>query len=127
MYEISVEACFNAVHRVPLPNGELEPLHGHDWKVRATFRGAELDAGGMVVDFIAAQRALEAAVRPLDHTDLGACPMLRQAPPTAEVVARMIFDLLASEPDLGRSLYCVAVVEAPGCRASYRRADRQGD
>ena len=42
MYEVSVEALFSASHRLRLYDGELEPPHGHDWRVTATFRGDSL-------------------------------------------------------------------------------------
>ena len=62
MYTISVEAGFSALHSLRLPEGAVEPTHGHDWAVRAYFSTAELDATDMVLDFEQASGALEATL-----------------------------------------------------------------
>lgn len=119
MYEVSVEAGFSAAHRVRLASGELEPLHGHDWRVRAVFSGAKLDAAGMLVDFVAAERALGQVVAKLHHADLNSCPAMNGLNPTAEHVAQIIYGHLAAEAGLAEALRRVEVTEAPGCRAAY--------
>lgn len=119
MYEVSVEARFSAAHRVRLPNGELEPVHGHDWQVMAVFAGAKLDEWGMLVDFVLAQEKLEAVIGRLNHTDLGECPSMQGLNPTAEHVAKIVFAGLAEDERLQPVLHRVRVTEAPGCRAVY--------
>ena len=120
-FEVTVEARFSASHRVRLPNGELEPPHGHDWHARAGFFGAELDASGMLIDFVSAQQRLAEVVAQLHHTDLNACPAMKGMNPTAEHVARVIFEQLACDSELATTLHSVTVTEAPGCRARYQR------
>jgi len=117
MFTVMVSAAFSATHRVPLPDGVLEPLHGHDWTVRAYFSRERLDECGMVVDFCAAETALKAIVADLHYQDLNDHPALAGAVPTAEVVAKCLFDQLARAgfPGLRR----VEVTEAPGCVAAY--------
>ena len=119
MYEVSVQAQFSAAHRVRLPDGELEPLHGHDWKVTATFAGPELDASGMLVDFVLAEWRLREIVTQLHHADLNTVSLMRGLNPTAEYVAKRIFDSLAEDESLRTTLARVAVTEAPGCVATY--------
>ncbi|NOX59774.1 MAG: 6-carboxytetrahydropterin synthase [Planctomycetes bacterium] len=119
MFEASVEAAFSAAHRVRLPDGSLEPLHGHDWCVAATFARCELDESGFVVDFIAAERCLAAIVGQLHHRDLNTCELMAGLNPTAEIVARGIFEKLAEDDSLGRALHRVRITEAPGCSATY--------
>lgn len=119
MYEVSVEAIFSASHRVRLGDGTLEPLHGHDWRVTVIFAGPSLDETGILVDFEAASRKLDEVVRRLHHTDLNDNPLLRGANPSAEHVARSIFDALREDDALARRLTRVTVTEAPGCSASY--------
>jgi len=121
MYAISVEATFNATHRVHLPDGSLEPLHGHDWHVRAHFESESLDAHAMVVDFVDTQQKLRDVVTAFHHTCLNDHPRFTEASPTAEVVARVLFDSLR-RTGLNQ-LVCVEVTEAPGCIASYRHSD----
>lgn len=117
MFSVSVEAGFSAVHRVRLSDGTLEPPHGHDWRVRAWFAASQLDDRGMVVDFCAARLALESVVAQFHHRDLNAQEVFSGLNPTAEVVARVVFDRLrgAAFDTLRR----VEVTEAPGCVAAY--------
>ena len=117
MYTASVETGFRAVHSVRMPDGTLETPHVHDWHVRAHFAGPVLDAHDMVVDFCAALSALESAAAELAGRDLNALSQFAGHSPTAERVARLIFDRLQS---LGWSrLRRVEVCEAPGCVAAY--------
>lgn len=117
MYGVTIEAGFSAVHRVRLADGTIEPLHGHDWRVRACFAKAALDDHGMVVDFDRAASALRSLVTEFDHTDLNECAAFAGLNPTAEAVARHVFDRLAATelPAPTR----VEVSEAPGCTAWY--------
>lgn len=118
MYTVSVETFFSATHRVRFPDGSLEPLHGHDWRVRALFGSESLDDHGMVVDFCEARRALEQVVADFQHADLNELEAFGGFCPTAEVVARVVFDRMVSRGQA--SLQRVEVTEAPGCVATYR-------
>lgn len=122
MYEVSVEGRFSAAHRVHLPSGELEPVHGHDWRVTVTFKSAALDNAGMVVDFVLAEKTLNATLAAFDHTDLNECPMMRGRNPSAEWVARTLFEILSQNPALNPTMTRVNVEEAPGCHAAYEHA-----
>jgi 6-pyruvoyltetrahydropterin/6-carboxytetrahydropterin synthase len=119
MYEICIQARFSATHQVRVYDGEFEPLHGHDWAVKAVFRGPELDRIGVLVDFVAAEQALRAVVAALDHTYLNEVPLLRGLNPTAEHVARRVFEELAARMGAQTPLFAVYVREAPGCTAGY--------
>jgi 6-pyruvoyltetrahydropterin/6-carboxytetrahydropterin synthase len=94
-------------------------MHGHDWEVTATFAGETLDACGFVVDFVLAEQSLGSLAAGLHHTDLNTNPLLGGKLPTAEIVARVIYDVLAADATLGRFVARVCVKEAPGCRATY--------
>lgn len=119
MYTAIVEATFHASHRVKLPDGSLEPLHGHDWVVRAHFRTPDLDDKDMVVDFCTVQQALADVTAPLSGRNLNELPDFRGRTPTAELVARLVFDRL--EGWGLRTLHRVEVTEAHGCVAAYER------
>ncbi len=119
MYECRVQAGFSAAHQLRLADGALEPVHGHDWKVEVVFRGALLDRTGVLVDFIAAEKALHQVVAVLDHTSLNECPGRLGLNPTAEHVARWIFDKLRERMGAEAPPAAVYVTEAPGCVAAY--------
>lgn len=117
MYTVIVEDSFSATHRLALADGSVEPLHGHDWHVRAHFASATLDRFGMVVDFEHALAALRSALEPLLYAELNQHEGFRGVNPTAEVVARYIFDRVreAGFPTLRK----MEITEAPGCVAVY--------
>ena len=125
LYTIMVESRFSAVHSVRLPNGRLEAKHGHDWLVRAQFARTELDADGMVISFDEAQSALASVTKDFQPADLNAYEGLAGRNPTAEVIARYIFERLTNR---GYSTVCrVEVREAPGCAATYERSPLPAD
>ncbi len=122
MYTVSVEAYFSAVHRLRLQDGTMEPQHGHDWRVRVHFVRAEVDETGMVIDFHEARSAVQSVVAGLHHGNLNNHEDLAGRNPTAEVVARYIFERVAKlgVSTVGR----VEVTEASGCVASYEPGGR---
>ena len=117
MYTVSVETTFFAIHGLQLRDGTMEPRHGHEWRACAHFARADLDEDGMVIDFAEARAALDSATEELRQTDLNVHPGLRGRNPTAENLARHIFERLR---DLGQpSVTRVQITEALGCVATY--------
>lgn len=119
MYEVRVQAGFSAAHQLRLYDGRLEPLHGHDWHVEAVFRGPELDAIGVLIDFVRVEAALRDIVSALHHACLNEVPALEGANPSAEHVARFVFGALRDRLGSSAPLVAVHVREAPGCIAAY--------
>jgi 6-pyruvoyltetrahydropterin/6-carboxytetrahydropterin synthase len=119
MYEVAVEASFSASHQLRLPDGELEPLHGHDWKAEARFQGPELDECGLLVDFNEALGALKEIVQTMHHRHLNELDVFARLNPSAENVARVIFERLHAIGSFDRTLVSVRVSEAPGCVGGY--------
>lgn len=124
MYSIAVDATFSAAHRVRLPDGTLEPPHAHDWGVRVWFGGPGLDESGMVIDFQEARTALDAVLADLQHKNLNELDPLAALNPTAEVLARYVFERIRASglPMIRR----VEVTEAPGCVAAYEYPEPVG-
>ncbi len=126
MYEITVETAFAAAHAIRLPDGSLEPVHGHNWPVAVTVAADELDAIETVCDFHLLQGLVNAAVAPWRNNDLNRCAPFTDGAgglkinPTAERVAWAIAEQVT--PGLPRHcrLVSVSVGEAPGCTAVWR-------
>lgn len=119
MYEVRVQARFQAEHRLTNRGGQQEPAHTHDWIVEAVFRGPGLDEMGVLIDFTAAEKALRRVVDPLGDTNLNEAPFLSGANPSAERLARHLFDVLGAQLGPTAPLAAVYVHEAPGCNAGY--------
>ena len=122
MFEITIEATFNATHAI-IVNGEREPAHGHDWRVRVTIAGPGLDAEGLLCDFHEVETLLAGIIGPWTHTHLNDAPAFEGREPTAELVAQAIANGLTQGLDgrlpAGAGVARVAIPEAPGCVATY--------
>jgi 6-pyruvoyltetrahydropterin/6-carboxytetrahydropterin synthase len=98
-----------ASHRISFAGGtQTEPLHGHNWKITVYCATEELDADGMVVDFLDIERRICGT---LDHADLNEVLPFN---PTTENLARWICEQIPQ-------CYKVEVEESPGNEASYER------
>ena len=75
--------------------GPAQRLHGATFVVDATFRRADLDADGIVIDIGRATEALRAVVAELDYRNLDDEPDLAGINTTAEALARIVADRLA--------------------------------
>src|SRR5262249_21221283 len=124
VFEVTVSAWFSAAHQLRLPDGALEPLHGHNWHVRATCTGPKLDAIGVLVDFTKLKPALDAIIAAMHDRTLSELAGLRDCTPSAEHVALLIYERLRHACPAGVVLSCVEVEEAPGCVARYRCENR---
>jgi 6-pyruvoyl-tetrahydropterin synthase len=110
--------------------GPAQGLHGATYVIDATFRRAELDADGIVVDIGRAADALRAVVSDLGYRNLDDEPGLVGMNTTTEALARLVSDRHAERAhdgelgDGGRSLDGLAVTlrESHIASASYERA-----
>ena len=126
MYEITVETTFAAAHAIRLPDGRLEPVHGHNWPVTVTVGAHQLDGIETVCDFHILHKLVEDAVAPWRNNDLNRCAPFTDGRgglainPTAERVAWAIAERVNNKLPETCRLISVSVGEAPGCTAVYR-------
>lgn len=81
--------------------GPARRLHGATYVVDATFRRADLDADGLVVDIGAAAEVLHAVVGELTYRNLDDESALADVNTTTEALARVIADRLADRVRAG--------------------------
>ena len=81
--------------------GPAQGLHGATYVIDATFRRAELDADGIVVDIGRAAEELHAVVSELNYRNLDDEPSLAGMNTTTEALARLIADRLAERAHAG--------------------------
>lgn len=102
--------------------GPARRLHGATYVVDATFRRAELDADGVVLDIGRASEELRAVLAELDYRNLDDEPSLADVNTTAETLARVLADRLAERVgDAGLDGLVVTLHESPVASASYER------
>lgn len=127
MYEVSVEGRFAAAHNLRDYGGDCERLHGHNYRVRAELRVAELGADGLAIDFRELKARLGAILDDLDHRYLNKdVPEFAEGKmnPTTENLARFIHDRIASTGLAGGAgRMRVTVWESPDCSVTYSREE----
>ena len=122
MWEISQETCVAAAHQLRFAPGEGERLHGHNWRIKAVVRAKELDKSGFVLDFNHLGKVLRDLVEPYEHVFLNEIAPFDDVNPTAENIARVVADNLASKLDDDRvKVARVEVWENDTCAATYYR------
>ncbi len=92
MFEVAVEQTFAAAHFLRNYKGKCENLHGHNYKVKVTFRGEQLDGAGMLVDFGEIKRRMRDVTERLDHRNLNDLTPFDTVNPSAENIAKYVFD-----------------------------------
>ena len=123
MYEVSVEETFAAAHNLRGYHGKCENLHGHNYRVRVTLAGAELDEAGLLYDFVHLKSAIQGVIRALDHRYLNEIPPFDARNPSAENIARYICDEVSShlpEAPNGARIASITVWETDASAATYR-------
>ena len=109
--------------------GPAQRLHGATYVVDATFRRAELDADGIVVDIGLATKELGAVLADLNYRNLDDEPAFTGVNTSTEFLAKVIADRLAERVRAGalghgaRDLAGITVVlhESHVAWASYER------
>jgi 6-pyruvoyltetrahydropterin/6-carboxytetrahydropterin synthase len=132
MYEIAKELCFSYGHRLLNHAGKCKLLHGHNGRVTITLAAETLDSQDMVMDFSVVK---DVAKRWIDeqfdhqmllHKDDPLIPVLKTCGehyraldmhPTAESLARIIFDYLRQQKF---PVTAVTLWETESCYAIYR-------
>jgi 6-pyruvoyltetrahydropterin/6-carboxytetrahydropterin synthase len=117
-FEITTTRTFSASHQLRLYDGSLEPLHGHNWRVRVTVAAVKLDAIGVVMDFHDLERRLNLVVDPFHNHHLNEIPPFDRLNPSAEQVAWQIGSALQLPDDV--KLISVEIWETEENSAVYR-------
>jgi 6-pyruvoyltetrahydropterin/6-carboxytetrahydropterin synthase len=97
-FTISTTRSFCAAHQLRLYDGSIEPVHGHNWRVRVSVSADRLDAIGVVMDFHELERLVDAIVRPWHNTHLNEAQAFAGRNPSAENVAVALVEGLKLPP-----------------------------
>ena len=120
-FEITTTRRFSAAHQLRLYDGSLEPLHGHNWRVKVTVAAGGLDPIGVVMDFHELERVVDEILAPLHNRHLNDTPAFAALNPSAENVALHVGRSLRSQRlPAGVDLSSVEVWETDDNSAAYR-------
>jgi len=91
MFEVTVEETFAAGHALRGYRGKCENVHGHNYRCQVTIEGEQLNETGLLVDFVELKRVVHATIDRLDHQWLNDFPPFDKLNPSAENIARYIY------------------------------------
>ena len=122
MFEVSVEQTFAAGHALRNYKGKCENVHGHNYRVRITIQGEQLDPTGLLVDFLDVKREMSAAIEYLDHNFINDLPPFDEINPSAENIAKYFYDRVRDGLEAGTPVRVaeVKVWETDTSSAVYR-------
>ncbi len=121
MYEITINKSFSAAHVLKDIGGKCEALHGHNFIVEVSLAGPSLNKEGLLLDFRLLKEWVDDILEELDHKFLNEHPYFKDVNPSAENLARFLFDQVNERARLNNiGVSCVTVWESENARASYR-------
>lgn len=121
MYEICKEVQFAAAHLIRGHPGKCSRLHGHNWRIRLSVSCEELDEFGIGIDFSDIKEVLHAIIGELDHRNLNDLAAFATLNPTAENIAKLVFEVASRRLTSGtRRVSKVEVWETPTSVVTYR-------
>ena len=121
MFTVSVEKRFRASHQLSRADGSKEAAHWHDWGVTAEVCKEKLDSTGIVMDFGQLKSALGSIVDELDNTSLESIDYFGRNNPSAESVAKYIYEQLGTKLPAGVRLEGIRVAEETGCSEKFSK------
>jgi 6-pyruvoyltetrahydropterin/6-carboxytetrahydropterin synthase len=92
MYQVSVEETFSAGHALRGYRGKCENVHGHNYRVRVTVEGPQLDSIGLLCDFVELKQVIREIIGRLDHQFINDLEPFQTANPSAENIAKYFYD-----------------------------------
>jgi 6-pyruvoyltetrahydropterin/6-carboxytetrahydropterin synthase len=92
MFEVTVEDTFAAGHYLRNYKGKCENPHGHNYRVRVTLAGQDLDKAGLLLDFKDLREVMKPVIDRLDHQMMNDIEPFTTLNPSAENLAKYFFD-----------------------------------
>ena len=92
MYEVTIIKSLSAAHLLAQIGGKCEELHGHNFKVEVTVASQNLNKSGLLIDFRVVKKWLTEILDQMDHKHLNEMPYFAGINPSAENIAKFIYD-----------------------------------
>jgi 6-pyruvoyltetrahydropterin/6-carboxytetrahydropterin synthase len=91
MFQVTVEDTFAAGHFLRNYRGKCENPHGHNYKVRVTLEGQDLDKAGLLLDFKDLKDVMKHVIDRLDHQMINDVEPFTVLNPSAENLAKYFY------------------------------------
>ena len=92
MFVLKIVTDFASAHSLRDYPGDCSRLHGHNWQVEVMVSSQVLDDTGIAIDFREIKRQAKVVVKRLDHQYLNEIKPFDVLNPTAENIAKYLFD-----------------------------------
>jgi len=92
MFVLKIVTDFASAHSLRDYPGDCSRLHGHNWQVEVMVSSQVLDESGIAIDFREIKKQTKAVVKRLDHQYLNEIMPFDVLNPTAENIAKYLFD-----------------------------------
>ena len=123
MYEVTVEDTFAAGHYLRNYKGKCENPHGHNYRIRVTLAGHELDQAGLLLDFKNLRAVMKPVIDRLDHQMINDLEPFTTINPSAENLAKYFYNetnaLMQTQTQGRVSVKMVKVFETDETTATY--------
>jgi 6-pyruvoyltetrahydropterin/6-carboxytetrahydropterin synthase len=122
MFEVTIEETFAAGHALRNYRGKCENVHGHNYRCQVTLEGAELDSIGLLVDFVELKKVVHGVLDRMDHQWLNEFPPFDVLNPSAENMAKYIYDEVSDglKTRQGVKVGAIRLWETDTASATYR-------
>jgi 6-pyruvoyltetrahydropterin/6-carboxytetrahydropterin synthase len=120
VYEVTIKQSFSAAHMLKEADGSCEKLHGHNFTVEVSICSATLNDGGILIDFRILKQWTGEILKQFDHKNLNEISCFCGLDPSAENVAKFIYDRISEKITKGNlNVSRVTVWESEDARVSY--------
>lgn len=96
MFELSIKGDIASAHFLRGYPGKCKDMHGHTWKIEVFLAADELNELGMVEDFALLKKQFKEFLEMLDHKCLNDLEYFQKVNPTAENIAKFIYEQFAT-------------------------------
>jgi 6-pyruvoyltetrahydropterin/6-carboxytetrahydropterin synthase len=122
MFEVTIEESFSSGHALRNYRGKCENVHGHNYRCQVSIQGEKLDEIGLLVDFVELKRVVHSVLDRMDHQWLNDFPPFDVLNPSAENMAKFIYDEVSSglQGKNGIRVAAIRLWETDTASATYR-------
>jgi 6-pyruvoyltetrahydropterin/6-carboxytetrahydropterin synthase len=123
MFQVTVDETFSSGHALRGYKGKCENVHGHNYKLRVTLEGPQLDSTGLLYDFTHLKRVIREIVGGVDHKFLNDMAPFDVINPSAENLAKYFYDETTRQVNAmpeGARITSITIWETDTTSASYR-------
>ncbi len=119
-YQIRIHGLFESAHYLYhyYKDGSDEELHGHTWEAEVFFNKNTLE-NGISVDFLHVRSVFDELIERLDHTCINEIEPFNKYNPTAENIARYVYQHLNLHTPKEAYIHSIRIWEGPKNWATF--------